>query len=122
MFGSFKLIILFSFCSSLLLQGGTKNIKSIEENHFRIYSILNSTLHENIDDRKTHHSHKHSENGDEHSHEHNTISHYDLNYLNQEFKLDYTAKEIVKKTFLILKNLISSPHPFSLFRPPIYLV
>jgi len=100
-------------------------VTSNSETHLDKFSEYNSSHHESIDDFSeddSHkHTHKHREDGEEHEHEHehSKIAQADSKVLMQSYKI--TSQDIEFDSCLIFfdKNLVSSFHPFEIFRPPI---
>lgn len=91
------------------------------EAHFDQYSSSNETHHDNITDTEHSHTHKHSENEEEHEHhhEHNTSPQGSLKLLNiKSFSITNTSIQEDEQNYFV-KLMISSEHPFSIFRPPI---
>jgi ABC-type Zn2+ transport system substrate-binding protein/surface adhesin len=93
------------------------------ETHFDKFSKFAVFQHDNIDDTSETHSHvhKHSEDGEEHDHDHEhsrtfqsnskfmyTTSNHEIGFLDNESTLGFT-----------IITLISDPHSFGIFRPPI---
>lgn len=89
--------------------------------HLAEYSHINATHHDNIDDEPHAHSHKHSEDGEEHehSHEHSKVSQSEVKLVSQSLEVKNVSLIYESKLGIIEKNLISNPHPFGIFRPPI---
>ena len=81
------------------------------------------THHDNIDNSEAVHSHKHkhSEDGEEHEHEHEhlKLAEVEFKILNKPYNLlNHTKNEKSEHSFYY-KTMISNPHPFEIFRPPI---
>jgi hypothetical protein len=97
--------------------------KSDIDSHITKYSRYNVTHHDNIDDEAHAHTHKHSEDGDEHehSHEHSKVTQSEIKLLNHSVKVLAEITIIEANQDFIEKNLISSPHPFEVYRPPIFI-
>lgn len=89
--------------------------------HLEKYLTHNENHHDNIAETEHSHTHKHSEEGEEHEHqhEHQSSTQGSFNLLsNKSFKLINISMEEQSHNFLI-KLMISSDHPCSIFRPPI---
>ena len=91
------------------------------DSHLSQFNSINLTHQDNIDDGAHSHSHKHSEDGDEHehNHEHSKIVQGDFKILCHDHKVLSKVKLIETSIVFFEKNLISNPHHFDIFRPPI---
>lgn len=116
----FKLFLCIS-CACLLFQGVLYSAPNETNLHMNDFSIFNVTHHDNLDDEVHSHTHKHSEDGDEHehNHEHSKIVQNDFKILSTRDEILAKVKIIETSIVFYEKNLISNPHPFDIFRPPI---
>ena len=97
-------------------------LKSVDT-HLDEFAQYNVTYHDNIDngEQKHAHGHKHSKDGEEHehNHDHEKITQSDIKVLSTSHLLVNISFELKIKNIFYEKILISSPHPFVIFRPPI---
>lgn len=111
----------------IAVQASVFNQKSEIDSHLVEYSRHNVSHHDNIDDNiddETHvHTHKHSEDGEEHehNHEHSKVGQSEIKLLNQSIQILAEIIIIKSNQGIVEKNLISSPHPSELYRPPIFI-
>tara|TARA_R110002049_G_scaffold210253_2_gene381109 strand:+ start:475 stop:855 length:381 start_codon:yes stop_codon:yes gene_type:complete len=117
------LLVFFLTVGIVTAQLTTFNKKSDTDSHLTKYSHYNVTHHDNIDDEPHAHTHKHSEDGDEHehSHEHSKVTQSEIKLLNHSVKVLAEITIIETNQGFIEKNLISSPHPSEVYRPPILI-
>ncbi|MFT6071009.1 MAG: hypothetical protein ACJAT2_002858 [Bacteriovoracaceae bacterium] len=91
--------------------------------HLELYSQVNQTKHDNIDDSGSEHTHghKHSENGEEHehNHEHTQFGQLEIKILAGSLDLRFRVNSIGPLLRPTIKNFISNPHLLRIFRPPI---
>jgi len=114
-------ILLCISSACLLCQVVPLSVPDDANSHLNEYSRFNVTHHDNLDDDVHSHKHKHSEDGDEHehNHEHSKIVQSDFKILCNSHKIVAKVRIIEISNGFREKNLISSPHPFEVFRPPI---
>jgi hypothetical protein len=95
-------------------------LKSVDS-HLNEFLQYNVTDHDNLDDEehKHAHRHKHSQNGEEHEHEDTKVSQNEIKVLSLSDKITSLLIKIKSKNIFFQKILISNPHPFGIFRPPI---
>ncbi len=97
-------------------------LKSVET-HLDKFSKYNVTHHDNIDDeaQKHAHKHKHGQDGEEHehNHDHTKVTQNEIKVLSTPYQIVNRSVEVKSKNYFFEKTLISSPHPFGIFRPPI---
>jgi ABC-type nickel/cobalt efflux system permease component RcnA len=100
-----------------------KSIISDVDLHLEKYSAHETKHHENIDDETHSHRHKHSKNGDEHehNHEHSKTSQMEIKLLNHFIAILAENKKTVSSSGFVEKNLFSTAHPSSIYRPPIFI-
>lgn len=122
-----KKIFYVLLCVCLFWQVRTSpELKSINT-HLREFSQHNVTHHDNIDEeiQKYVHKHKHGKNDEEHEHNHDhskltdKLSQSEMKALNTACNVVNHSIEIKTKNIFSKKTLISTPHPFGIFRPPI---
>ncbi|MCO4795568.1 MAG: hypothetical protein KC493_17755 [Bacteriovoracaceae bacterium] len=91
--------------------------------HLDLYSNVNKTAHDNIDDNVDEHahSHKHSEDGEEHehNHDHGSLSLLEIKILRADLNLKFSVAAFEYINRPTVKNLHSNPHLLEIFRPPI---
>ena len=118
-------IICFSFLAICVVAiKPTMSTKSSDiDSHLKEYSHYNVTHHDNIDDEPHAHTHKHSEDGEEHEHDHQhtKVTQSEIKLLNNSVKILGAFTIIESKEGFTDKNLISNPHPQSIYRPPIII-
>lgn len=122
--GYIKTIFIFFLAVGIVTaQLTTLNKKNDTDSHLTKYSLYNVTHHDNIDDEPHAHTHKHSENGDEHehSHDHSKVTQSEIKLLNHSVKVLAEITIIESNQAFSEKNLISSPHPSEVYRPPIFI-
>lgn len=97
-------------------------LKSVDT-HLSEFSQYNVTHHDNIDDdvQKHVHKHKHGQDGEEHehNHDHTKVTQNEIKVLNTSFQIVNRSVEVKSKNSFFEKIMISNPHPFGIFRPPI---
>lgn len=118
---SLSTLIVFFLC---VIETGKPSIGVDDTNtHLNIYSEVNKSHHDNIDDSvKEHtHTHKHSEDGEEHehSHEHTKVTQHEAKILNQVKYIEVSTGEYDSTQGFFEKHLTSSPHLLEFFKPPI---
>ncbi|MCO4794941.1 MAG: hypothetical protein KC493_14585 [Bacteriovoracaceae bacterium] len=110
-------------CTGLLCQIQLSFEYKDIDTHLGEFSKYNVTHHDNIDDEVTDHvhKHKHSQDGEEHdhNHDHTKVSQYEVKVLDNSQNLIYFLAIPKSKNNFSYRILISSPHPFGIFRPPI---
>ena len=118
LFELFKTIFL-----SILVIGAPcfNGVENEINSHLAEFSKYNDNHHDNIDDVPHTHTHKHSEDGDEHEHNHelSKVTQSEIKILNHSIKALVKVTVIEIKQSFSEKNLISSPHPRKIYRPPI---
>tara|TARA_B100001248_G_scaffold227481_1_gene185938 strand:- start:4186 stop:4521 length:336 start_codon:yes stop_codon:yes gene_type:complete len=91
------------------------------DDHLAEFSYVNESHHDNIDGDYHAHKHKHSEDGEEHehSHDHNQIVHVEIKVFTNSSLIFNDFQKIESQKINHLSFLISDPHPYEIFRPPI---
>jgi hypothetical protein len=123
-FMRFLKFYLISFVAMAIIIPACPSFETNEvETHLSEFSKYNVAQHDNIDDTSEPHPHlhKHSEDGEEHEHDHEHTK-----VVQSISKLIYTSSvsgidfpEIKTLMGFTKNNLLSDPHAFGIFRPPI---
>ena len=119
----FRRIICLFCCAFFLGQAAATYLANGDHAHLDEVFQLSEPRHDNIDDSASAHTHKHRHNEDgeehDHSHEHSNAAQSEIKIVSPSYQILLHGSSMKVKSSFVLEDLISDPHPFEVFRPPI---